>query len=79
VATLHILRNLDATLCLEAMAGDDQLLLLQDAVLSPGPFACPVSVGVDDLKARGQKSDHAALNFDEIRDLMLAHDRAVLW
>jgi len=81
VATLHILRNLDAGLCLEALdpGAGDRLLLIQDGVLGRGPFPCEVSVCKDDLTARSSQSPFAALTYDEIRDLMLAHERVVLW
>lgn len=81
MATLHILRNLDARLCLEALdaAAGDRLLLVQDGVLGQGPFPCEVSVCGDDLTARSFQSPYPALSYDQIRDLMLAHDRVVLW
>ena len=81
MATLHILRNFDTKLAEETINADggDQLLLIQDAVLHPGPFPCPVSVCQDDLAARNTKSDHPRVDYDAIRDLMLNHDQVVLW
>jgi sulfur transfer complex TusBCD TusB component (DsrH family) len=81
LATLHILRNLEAGLCLEALdaPAGDRLLLIQDGVLGRGPFPCEVTVCRDDLTARGTQSPFPALTYDEIRDQMLAHDRVVLW
>ncbi len=81
MATLHILRNLDTALCFEAVASGqgDGLLLVQDAVLYPGPFPCPVQVGADDLKARGITCDHPQLSYDGMRDLMFTYEHVVLW
>ena len=81
MATLHILRNLDSDLCRQSIDGTagDTLLLIQDAVLNPGPFDCRVSVCQDDLAARSLETEHDALSYDDIRDLMLAHERVVLW
>jgi sulfur transfer complex TusBCD TusB component (DsrH family) len=81
MATLHILRNLDTKLAEEAVdASDgDQLLLIQDAVLHPGPFPCSVTVCRDDLSARNIVSTYPSVDYDGIRDLMLAHERVVLW
>ena len=81
MATLHILRNLDTQLAEESIdsPGGDQLLLIQDAVLHPGPFPCSATVCQDDLAARSGTSSHPAVDYDGIRDLMLAHDRVVLW
>jgi len=81
VATLHILRNLDSRLAEEVIdqTGGDRLLLIQDAVLHPGPFPCPVSVCQDDLAARNVTSPHQRVDYDAIRDLMLGHARVVLW
>lgn len=82
MSTLHILRNLDTALAFEAVdtGQDDKLLLIQDGVLNQGPFPCDVSVAQDDLTARDiQDCPHSALTYEEIRDLMLAHTRVVLW
>ncbi len=81
MATLHVLRNFDTTLADETIDVDagDQLLLIQDAVLNPGPFPCPVSLCQDDLAARNVESPHPVVDYDGMRDLMLAHDRVVLW
>lgn len=81
MATLHILRNLDARLCLEALdaPAGDRLLLIQDGVLTRGPFPCEVAACEDDLTARSYQSPYPALSYHQIRDLMLAHDRVVLW
>jgi len=81
VATLHILRNLDAGLCLETLdpGAGDRLLLIQDGVLARGPFPCETAACQDDLTARSTQSPFAALSYDQIRDLMLAHARIVLW
>jgi hypothetical protein len=81
MATLHILRNLDAGLCLEALdaPAGDRLLLIQDGVLGTGPYPCEVAVSGDDLTARSARSPYPALDYAQIRDLMLAHDRVVLW
>jgi sulfur transfer complex TusBCD TusB component (DsrH family) len=81
VATLHIVRDLDARLCLEVLdpAAGDRLLLVQDGVLGQGPFPCPVAVCRDDLTARNAMSPFEAVSYDGIRDLMLAHERVVLW
>jgi len=81
MATLHILRNLDAGLCLEALdaPAGDRLLLIQDGVLGRGPYPCEVAVAEDDLRARNVQSPFPALDYARIRDLMLAHDRVVLW
>ncbi len=82
--TLHILRNLDTALVFDAVEtgpdGGDRLLLIQDGVLNQGPFPCDVSVAQDDLTARDIKNcPHSALTYEEIRDLMLAHTRVILW
>ncbi|MFQ5508340.1 MAG: hypothetical protein ACE5FN_03275 [Leptospirillia bacterium] len=79
--TLHILRNLDIRLCqetLNAPAGDS-VLLIQDGVLGRDHFDCEVRVCRDDLTARNMESSHKALSYTEIKDLMLAHDRVILW
>ncbi len=81
MATLHILRNFDSALAnetIDAKVGD-QLLLIQDAVLHPGPFPCAVAVSRDDVAARGVESVHPSVDYDGMRDLMLAHQRVVLW
>jgi sulfur transfer complex TusBCD TusB component (DsrH family) len=81
MATLHILRNLDAELCLESLdpAAGDRVLLIQDGVLGRGPFPCEAAACQDDLTARSVRSPFPALSYDEIRDLMLSHERVVLW
>lgn len=80
MATLHILRNFDRKLLDDTFdAAGDRILLIQDAVLHPGPFPCPVSVCQDDAQARGIEPPADALSYEGIRDLMLAHDRVVLW
>ncbi len=79
MATLHILRNLDAALMAETAQVGDKLLLIQDGVLNPGPFSCEVAVSADDLTARGVQSPHRGLSYDGIRDLMLEFERVVLW
>lgn len=81
MATLHILRNLDAGLCLETLdpGAGDRLLLIQDGVLARGPFPCETAACQDDLTARSTQSPFTALSYDQIRDLMLAHERIVLW
>lgn len=81
MATLHILRNLDAGLCLDAMEpqAGDRLLLVQDGVLASGPFPCETHVCRRDVAARGVSTPFPALTYDGIRDLMLAHERVVLW
>ncbi|MBI5136228.1 MAG: hypothetical protein HZA24_02705 [Nitrospirae bacterium] len=81
MATLHILRNFDRKLMddtIDTGAGD-QILLVQDAVLHPGPFPCTVSVSQDDMLARNVQPPYEALSYAGIRDLMIAHARVVLW
>lgn len=81
MATLHILRNLDAGLCLETLDPDagDRVLLIQDGVLGRGPFPCEAAACQDDLTARSVHSPFPAVSYDQIRDLMLAHERVVMW
>jgi len=81
VSTLHILRNLDARYCLETLdvAAGDAVLLVQDGVLHRGQFPCPVSACRDDVNARQVEVDHPQVDYDGMRDLILAHDRALLW
>lgn len=81
MATLHMLRDLDARLCLEVLNPDagDQLVLVQDGVLARGPFPCATHVCRQDVAARGVTTPFPALDYDGIRDLMLAHEKVVLW
>jgi len=81
VATLHILRDLDARLCLEVLSPDagDQLVLVQDGVLARGPFPCETHACEQDVAARGVTTPFDTLRYDGIRDLMLAHAKVVLW
>jgi sulfur transfer complex TusBCD TusB component (DsrH family) len=81
MATLHMLRDLDARLCLEALdpGAGDRLVLIQDAVLSKGPFPCEVHACQQDATARGVTSPFPAVTYDGIRDLILEHDKVVLW
>jgi sulfur transfer complex TusBCD TusB component (DsrH family) len=81
VATLHMLRSLDARLLLEVLDPEagDKLVLIQDGVLSRGPFPCETHACSRDVTARGMTSPFPALDYDGIRDLMLAHDKVVMW
>lgn len=81
MSTLHILRNLDARHCLEVLdaPGGDAVLLVQDGVLHRDGFPCPVSACADDVTARQVDCPFPQVGYDGIRDLILAHDRAVVW
>jgi len=81
MATLHLLRDLDARLLLEVLNPEagDRLVLIQDGVLSRGPFPCETHVCQRDVTARGATTPFPALDYDGIRDLMLAHEKVVLW
>lgn len=81
MATLHMLRNLDAGLLLEVLDPDagDRLVLIQDGVLSRGPFPCETHACRQDVTARGMTTPFPDLDYDGIRDLMLAHEKVVLW
>lgn len=86
--TLHILRKrkdplAEAAICAEAAsAGKDPcvtVLLIQDAVL--GNPAVPVSIyaSIHDLQARGAMRDYTAINYEQICQMILNHDRTIVW
>ncbi|MDH5527352.1 MAG: DsrH/TusB family sulfur relay protein [Nitrospirota bacterium] len=80
MSTLHIVRTLDVRHCLEVLdPRGDAVLLVQDGVLHKNGFPCPVSASKDDVAARQVESPYPQLDYDGIRELMLAHERAVVW
>lgn len=81
MATLHMLRNLDTRLLLETLDAEagDRLVLIQDGVLARGPFPCETHACQQDVTARGVATPFPALPYEGIRDLMLAHEKVILW
>ena len=90
--TLHILRKrkdvfAEAAICSEsassASGGGEghrvTVLLIQDAVLGTPAVPVPVYVNAQDLQARGAKRPYAAIDYDKICQMILEHDRTVVW
>jgi sulfur relay protein TusB/DsrH len=82
--SLHIVRKANDPLAMEAIQNEQQqssvaILLLQDGVLSKGPFPDDTYICREDLTARGIKSRYRPVNYDAIAQLIADHDRIVTW
>ncbi len=86
--TLHILRKrkdtfAEAAICSEATFGgkarDVTVLLIQDAVLGSPDLSVPVYVNKQDLQARGAERDYPVIDYDQICQMILDHDRTIVW
>lgn len=81
---LHILRSVDEKRALEtvhrqAAAHDVTVLLLQDAVFRRDLHGLSVFACDTDVAARGGSCPYPTKDYDEIIDLIAAHDRVISW
>lgn len=82
---LHLLRSIDDQRAMEtarvhAREQQTSLLLLQDAVLGQVcGFVGQVYACAEDVAARGKGGEYVEIGYEEMVDLLFAHDRVVLW
>jgi sulfur relay protein TusB/DsrH len=85
VRVLHVLRSPGDRRALEtahehALEHSCSLLLLQDAVLAPAAdFPGRVYASAEDLAARGVETRCEELTYQQIVQLIFAHDRVITW
>lgn len=86
--TLHILRKrkdtfAEAAICSEAASEgnghDVAVLLIQDAVLGSPAVPVPVYANKQDLEARGVQREYPAIHYAQICQMILDHDRTIVW
>ena len=86
--TLHILRTRKDTLAEAAITSEAAsqgkaqgvtVILIQDAVLGNPAVSVPVYANLQDLQARGVTRPYTALNYDQICQMILDHDRTIVW
>lgn len=82
--TLHIVRNLEDTLPFELLLqngpkGEQTLLLIHDAVYHRGPFPKRSYASAADLAARGVGSSLPLLTDAQICQIILDHQRTIVW
>ncbi len=82
--TLHVIRKLDDLLPLELLnrdqeRADDALLLIHDAVFHRGPLPQKAFASAPDVAARGVISPLPILTDEEICQLIIEHDRTIVW
>jgi sulfur transfer complex TusBCD TusB component (DsrH family) len=86
--TLHILRKrkdafAEAAICSEATSEGKgrnvTVLLIQDAVLGSPAVPVPIYVNIQDLQARGVQREYPAIHYDRICQMIIDHDRTIVW
>ncbi len=82
--TLHIIRKIDDRLAKEVIErdsakGDVSVLLIQDGVLSGLREAGNVFASVSDVEARGFNSSHKLVDYSSMCQLIIEHDRIIVW
>ena len=82
--TLHIVRNLEDTLPFELLLQnktkeEQTLLLIHDAVYHRGPFPSHSYASAADLAARGMISSLPLLTDLQICQMILDHQRTIVW
>lgn len=55
------------------------VLLIQDAVLGSPTVPVPVYVSLQDLQARGVTRSYTTLHYDQICQMIVEHDRTIVW
>jgi sulfur transfer complex TusBCD TusB component (DsrH family) len=82
--TLHVVRKLDDPLPFELLnrkeeRGKDTLLLIHDAVFHRGPLPQKAFASAPDIAARGITSPLPTLTDEAICQLIIEHDRIIVW
>ena len=82
--TLHIIRNIDNKLAQEVIShecakGYVSVLLIQDGVLSSLHKPGDVYASVNDAEARGLNTSYKLVDYSSICQLILDHDKVVVW
>jgi len=91
MTTLHILRKRNDQLAEAAIRSESDsgkkgdglsILLIQDAVLGRPDVSAPIFINAKDLKARGvvkKSSGSELIDYDRISQMIVEHDRTVVW
>jgi sulfur transfer complex TusBCD TusB component (DsrH family) len=87
VKTLHILRKRKDALAEEAISseaasggeGSVTVLLIQEAVLGSPSVPAKIFVNNQDAQARGAVRTYTGVDYQQICQMILNHDRTVVW
>ena len=84
MSSLHIIRRSDDNFAVQAVrfektGGKVAVLFVQDAVSSDIADVAPIYVSEPDLRARGMKSPHEAMDYEGMARLISEYDRVVVW
>ncbi|MEK6561277.1 MAG: DsrH/TusB family sulfur metabolism protein [Nitrospirota bacterium] len=82
--TLHIIRKVDDKLAQEVInhdsaKGDVSVLLIQDGVLSNMHGVYEMYASVNDVEARGLNTSYKLVDYASICQLIIDHDKVIIW